>query len=140
MNEQTVKNPHAFFSLKLFMADPSANSVLLFKYILDKILVPLLPLAKSQSPHQLLPGQPPQCSPTGLVFCFQPHPLNGNRIMSSYKGTFKKDFIYLFLFLVVLGLRCCLGFSVVVANRDYSVAVVWGLLIVVASLLASFKL
>ena len=60
--------------------------------------------------------------------------------MSSYKGTFKKDFIYLFLFLVVLGLHCCLGFSVAVANRDYSVAVVWGLLIVVASLLVSFKL
>ena len=103
------------------MADPSANSVLLFKYILDKILVPLLPLAKSQ---RLLPGQPPQCSTTGLVFCFQPHPLSGNRITSSHKGTFKKNFIYLFLILAMLGLRCCLGFPVVVVNRDDSVAAV----------------
>lgn len=125
-----VKNPHASFSLKLFMADPSAHSVLLFKDISDKILVPLLPLAKSQSPHRLLPGQPPWCSPAGLVFCFQPHPLNGNRTMSSYKGTFRKNFVYLLFFLAVLDLCCCLGFSVAVADRGHSVAVVWGLLIV----------
>ena len=109
-----VKNPHASFSLKLFMADPSAHSVLLFKDISDKISGPLLPLAKSQSSHRFLPGQPPWCSPAGLVFCFQPHPLNGSRTMSSYKGTFRKN---LFLFLVVLVLHSCLGFSVAVANR-----------------------
>ena len=41
-------------------------------------------------------------------------------------------FIYLFI-LTVLGLRCCLGFSLVVAIRGYSVVGVLGLVIAVAS-------
>ena len=38
------------------------------------------------------------------------------------------------LFLVVLSLRCCMGCSLVVVSRGYSVVAVCGLLIVVASL------
>ena len=37
-------------------------------------------------------------------------------------------------FLAVPGLRCCVGFSLVVENGDNSLVVVRGLLIVVASL------
>ena len=47
---------------------------------------------------------------------------------------FKNNFIYLFL--AVLGLHCCAGFSLVVATGDYSLVVVLGLLIAVASLFA----
>ena len=36
----------------------------------------------------------------------------------------------------MLGLRCCVGFSLVVASRGYSLAVVLSLLIAMASLLA----
>ena len=47
-------------------------------------------------------------------------------------------FIILFtLIFAVLGLRCCTGFSLVVASRGYSLAAVCELLTVVASLLLS---
>ena len=39
--------------------------------------------------------------------------------------------IYLFIFLTVLGLHCCMGFSLVVKRRGYSLVVVRGLLIAV---------
>ena len=42
----------------------------------------------------------------------------------------------MYLFLAVLGLHCCVGFSLVVASGDYCLVVVLGLLIAVASLLA----
>ena len=42
------------------------------------------------------------------------------------------NFIYLFI-LTVLGLHCCLGFSLVAANRDHSLIMVHRLLTVVAS-------
>ena len=42
--------------------------------------------------------------------------------------------IKLFLFLAVLGFLCCVGFSLVVVSEGYSLVVVCGLLIVVASL------
>ena len=47
-----------------------------------------------------------------------------------------KDAIILFgyLFLTVLGLRCCVSFSLDAESRGYSLAAVRGLLIVVASL------
>ena len=37
-----------------------------------------------------------------------------------------------YLFLAVLGLRCCVDFSLVVVSGDYSLIVLYGLLIVVA--------
>ena len=45
---------------------------------------------------------------------------------------FKNNFIYLFL--AVLGLRCSVAFFLVVGSRGYSLVVVCGLLIAVASL------
>ena len=50
----------------------------------------------------------------------------------------KKELFYLFL--AVLGLHCCSGFSLVVTSRGYSLVAVQGLLIVVASLAAEYKL
>ena len=47
------------------------------------------------------------------------------------------DFIYLFLLLVELGLRCRSGFSLVVASGGYSLVAVRGLLIAVAFRLQS---
>ena len=47
----------------------------------------------------------------------------------------KKNF-----FLAVLGLCCCVGFSLVVENGDYSLVVVRGLLIVAASLVVEHRL
>ena len=44
------------------------------------------------------------------------------------------------LFLAVLGLHCCVGFSLVAESRSYSVAVGHRLLIVVASLAAEHRL
>ena len=40
----------------------------------------------------------------------------------------------------MLGLRCCLGFSLVAASRGYSLVVVHGLLTVVASLVREYGL
>ena len=42
--------------------------------------------------------------------------------------------ILFYLFLAVLGLRCCMGFSLAAENGDYSLDVVHGLLIAVTSL------
>lgn len=61
--------------LSNYMLNPSASSVLLLKYILDESLAQPSPLTPSQAHHQLLPGQTPQCSPTGLLaFCFPTSP------------------------------------------------------------------
>ena len=49
-------------------------------------------------------------------------------------------FTYLILFLAVLGIHCCMGFSLVVKSRSYSLVVEHGLLIVVASLVAEHGL
>ena len=50
---------------------------------------------------------------------------------------FKK---FLFNYLTVLGLLCCVDFSLVVTSRGYSLAVVCGLLTAVASLVAEHRL
>ena len=50
----------------------------------------------------------------------------------------KINFIYLFL--AVLGLRCCMGFSLVAASRGYSLVTVRGLLIVAAFLVVEHTL
>ena len=46
----------------------------------------------------------------------------------------------MYLFLAVLGLRCCTGFSLVVGSEGYSLAVVLRILVVVASLVAEHRL
>ena len=51
---------------------------------------------------------------------------------------FKNTFIYLFL--TMLGLRCCSGFSLVLASRGYSLVAVRRPLIEMASLLAEHGL
>ena len=48
--------------------------------------------------------------------------------------------MYVFLFLAVLDLHCCSGFSLVAGNKDYSLVAVLGLLIAVASLLTEHRL
>ena len=47
--------------------------------------------------------------------------------------SFSKIILLIYLILTVLGFHCCAGFSGVVANRSYSLVVVHGLLIAVAS-------
>ena len=48
----------------------------------------------------------------------------------------KKTLLFIHLFLAMLGLCCCMGFSLVVTSRHYSLSVVCGLLIMVVSLVA----
>ena len=50
-----------------------------------------------------------------------------------------KKFYYLFLFLAMLGLHCCVSFSLVVASKGFSVAV-YRLLIVKFLLFQSMRL
>ena len=47
---------------------------------------------------------------------------------------FLKSLLFMYLFLAVLGLGCCLGFSLVAMSAGCSVVAVCGLLIAVASL------
>ena len=54
-------------------------------------------------------------------------------------GLWYKDFFFK-LYLAVLGLHCCSGFSLVVASGGYSLGAVHGLLIVVPSLVADNRL
>ena len=49
-------------------------------------------------------------------------------------------FLFFYLFLAVLGLHCCVGFSLVVANWGCTLVVVCRLLIAVASLAAEYRL
>ena len=53
-----------------------------------------------------------------------------------------KIYLFIYLFIAVLGLHCCIDFSlvVVVASRGYSLVALCGLLIVVASLVAEHRL
>ena len=48
--------------------------------------------------------------------------------------------IFIYLVLAVLGLGCCMGFSLVVVSGDYSLVVVYRFLIAVASLAAEHGL
>ena len=52
---------------------------------------------------------------------------------------FLKTFIFIYLFLAVSGLRCCVGCSLVVATGGYSPAAVHELLIAVAFLIAELQ-
>ena len=49
-------------------------------------------------------------------------------------------FSFIYSFLAVLGLRCCVGFSLVVASKGYCLGAVLGLLAAVASLVAEHRL
>ena len=49
-------------------------------------------------------------------------------------------FWFFFFFSVSLSLRCCVGFSLVVASEGYSLVAVYGLLIAVASLVVQHRL
>ena len=46
----------------------------------------------------------------------------------------------LYVFLVVLGLCCCMGFSLAAESRGYPVVMVQGLLIAMASLVVEHRL
>ena len=48
--------------------------------------------------------------------------------------------LFIYLFLTALSLHCCMGFSLVLASKNYSPTVVCGLLIVVASLVVEHRL
>ena len=52
--------------------------------------------------------------------------------MIMFKQNVSYIYIYIYIY-AVLGLGCCVGFSLVVDSRGYSLVVVLGLLIVVAS-------
>ena len=60
-------------------------------------------------------------------------------LLNSISGVFFPfyNFIYLFLFLAVLALRCCTSFSLVAVIWGYSLVVLCRLLIAVASLLCN---
>ena len=53
---------------------------------------------------------------------------------------FFNNFINLHLFLAVLSLHCCAGFSVVAASRGYSLVALHGLLSAVVSLAVEHRL
>ena len=57
---------------------------------------------------------------------------------SSTENFFPNNFIYLFL--AVLGLHCCMGFSLVAVSRGYSVVAMHRLLTVLASLVSEHRL
>ena len=52
----------------------------------------------------------------------------------------KKVFLFLNLFLAVLDLHCCVGFSLIVASGSYSLVTMHRLLIAVFSLVAEHRL
>ena len=66
-----------------------------------------------------------------LVYC------NGLYLSGILQALFFK---IIYLFLAVLDLHCCVGFSASVVSRGYSLAAVRRLLIVVASLVAEHRL
>ena len=60
--------------------------------------------------------------------------------ISSSIGTLFFTILCIYLFLAVLGLHCCVGFSLVVAGRGYSLVTVLGFLFVVACLVGEHGL
>ena len=58
----------------------------------------------------------------------------------TYKSTVFGFVFYIYLFLAVLGLRGCVGFSVLEVTRGYSLVVVPGFLITLVSLGAEHRL
>ena len=60
--------------------------------------------------------------------------------VSSSSSSFFFFYNFIYLFLAVLGLHCCSGFSLVLASGGYSLVAVHGFLIVVAFLVVEHKL
>ena len=52
----------------------------------------------------------------------------------------KKIVLFIYLFLTVLGLHCCVGFSLVAVSGGYSLVAAHGLLTAVASFVAGHRL
>ena len=68
------------------------------------------------------------------MFWGEPRPLFRHLVVFKNKHVdFLKVILCMYVFLAVLGLHCCVGFSRVVASRGYFLAVVPRLLIAVAS-------
>ena len=95
---------------------------------------------KTTSPDRVTGGLFPICSfnlcKRGTLFCSLLCPQH-RRVSGTSQGS--KYFIYiydLFLFLAVLGLCCCVGFSLVAASGRYSLVAVHRLLTAVAPLVA----
>ena len=61
---------------------------------------------------------------------------SGSELFFLLKKKTLKIINFIYLFLAVLGLLCCLGFSPVVVSKGYSLVVVCGLLISLASLVS----
>ena len=74
----------------------------------------------------------------------QRHGGDGNALVDmtgfSEKLTSKKKLIYVFIYLAVLGLHCCMVFSLATLSGSYSVVAMHGFLIEVASLVAEHRL
>ena len=66
--------------------------------------------------------------------------VKGGIVLPSLVTLFKIIILFIYLFLAILGLHCFVVFSLVAASRGYSLAVVHGLLIAVASLAAEHGL
>ena len=83
------------------------------------------------------PG-PPRARSLGEEMIPTPTCASANSKLTKKGSSFKTCSLYLFL--AALGLRCCAGFSLVMASGGCSPAVVHGLLIVVASLVMEHRL
>ena len=68
------------------------------------------------------------------------HLPNPHRYNSFCLSFLKNNFVYSFTYLAALGLRCCTGFSLVVASMVCSLVVLHGLLTAGASLVAEHRL
>ena len=66
--------------------------------------------------------------------------VKGGIVLPSLVTLFKIIILFIYLFLAILGLHCFVVFSLVAASSGYSLAVVHGLLIAVASLAAEHGL
>ena len=62
------------------------------------------------------------------------------RTSFSEKLTFLKKLIHVLIYLAVLGLHCCMVFSLVALSGGYSLVAMHGILIGVASLVAEHRL
>jgi len=66
--------------------------------------------------------------------------LKNSKLASPLPSFLKFIILFIYLFWAVLGLHCCMGFSLVAASRGYLLIAGWGVLIAVASLVAGHGL
>ena len=75
------------------------------------------------------------------MFWGEPRPLFRHLVVFKNKHVdFLRVILCMYVFLAVLGLQCCAGFSQVVASRGYFLAVVPRLLIGLTSLVAKYRI